>query len=67
MSGMSRSLVPIGAPSSAGSYAPGQDAAPRVLRELGLVEALRAAGRDVRDAGDGPLQICDPTARIHEL
>lgn len=60
MSGMSRSLVPIGAPSSAGSYAPGQDAAPRVLRELGLVEALRAAGRDVRDAGDGPLQIWRP-------
>ena len=60
MSGMSRSLVLIGAPTSAGSYAPGQEAAPRVLRELGLVEALRAAGRDVRDAGDGPLQVWRP-------
>ena len=60
MSGMSRSLVLIGAPTSAGSYAPGQEAAPRVLRELGLIEALRAAGRDVRDAGDGPLQVWRP-------
>jgi arginase len=31
-----------------------------VLRELGLVEALRAAGRDVVDAGDGPLQVWRP-------
>jgi arginase len=60
MSGMSRTLVLIGAPTSAGSYAPGQEAAPRVLRELGLVEALRAAGRDVVDAGDGPLQVWRP-------
>jgi arginase len=60
MSGMSRNLVLIGAPTSAGSYAPGQEAAPRVLRELGLVEALRAAGRDVVDAGDGPLQVWRP-------
>jgi arginase len=60
MSGMSRNVVLIGAPTSAGSYAPGQEAAPRVLRELGLVEALRAAGRDVVDAGDGPLQVWRP-------
>jgi len=57
---MSRRLVLIGAPTSAGSYAPGQEGAPRVLRELGLVEALRAAGRDVVDAGDGPLQVWRP-------
>jgi arginase len=60
MSGMSRRLVLIGAPTSAGSYAPGQEAAPRGLRELGLVDALRAAGRDVVDAGDGPLQVWRP-------
>jgi arginase len=60
MSGMSRTLVLIGAPTSAGSYAPGQEAAPRVLRDLGLVEALRAAGREVVDAGDGPLQVWRP-------
>jgi arginase len=60
MSGMSRTLVLIGAPTSAGSYAPGQEAAPRVLRELGLVDALQAAGREVVDAGDGPLQVWRP-------
>ena len=32
MAGMPRRLVLIGAPTSAGSYAPGQEAAPRVLR-----------------------------------
>ena len=31
-----------------------------MLRELGLVEALRAAGREVIDAGDGPLQVWRP-------
>lgn len=50
----------MGAPTSAGSYAPGQEAAPRVLRDLGLVDRLRAAGRQVRDAGDGPLQVWAP-------
>ncbi len=47
----------IGAPSSAGSYAAGQEAAPRVLRERGLIEQLRAAGRDVVDDGDGPFHV----------
>ncbi|MDI1461538.1 arginase family protein [Catellatospora sp. KI3] len=55
-----RDLVVIGAPTSAGSYAPGQEAAVRVLRELGLLERLRATGRDVRDGGDGPLQVWSP-------
>lgn len=31
-----------------------------MLRELGLIEALRAAGRDVHDHGDGPLQVWRP-------
>ncbi|WP_190215060.1 arginase family protein [Kitasatospora indigofera] len=57
---MPRDLVVVGAPTSAGSYAPGQEAAPRVLRELGLLDRLRAAGRRVRDAGDGPLQVWAP-------
>ncbi|GGV20063.1 hypothetical protein GCM10010495_38970 [Kitasatospora herbaricolor] len=57
---MPRDLVLVGAPTSAGSYAPGQEAAPRVLRDLGLVDRLRAAGRQVRDAGDGPLQVWAP-------
>jgi arginase len=57
---MARDLVVIGAPTSAGSYAPGQEQAPRVLRENGLVERLSATGRRVRDAGDGPLQVWSP-------
>ena len=57
---VARRLVVIGAPSSAGSYAAGQESAPRVLRERGLIEALRAAGRDVIDDGDGPLQVWRP-------
>ncbi len=50
----------IGAPSSAASYAAGQESAPQVLRQRGLIEQLRAAGRDVIDDGDGPLQVWRP-------
>ncbi|PZS25065.1 MAG: arginase [Pseudonocardiales bacterium] len=57
---MKRELVVIGAPSSAGSYAPGQERAPAALREFGLIERLARAGRDVYDAGDGPLQVWVP-------
>jgi arginase len=42
----------VGAPSSAGAYAPGQEDGPRALREQGLVAALEAAGATVTDAGD---------------
>ena len=42
----------IGAPSSAGAYAPGQEKAPAAFRKHGLAEALMRAGRDVRDRGD---------------
>jgi arginase len=42
-------LTVVGAPTSAGAYAPGQEDGPRALREHGLVEALGAA---VSDAGD---------------
>ena len=47
-------LTVIGAPSSAGAYAPGQERAPSALREIGLLESLRARGVAVRDAGDTP-------------
>jgi arginase len=40
-----RRLVVVGAPSSAGSYAAGQEAAPRVLREHALLERLRERDR----------------------
>ena len=42
-------LTVIGAPTSAGAYAPGQEDGPEALRAAGLLEAL---GPDARDAGD---------------
>jgi arginase len=62
---MSRISV-VGVPSSAGSYAAGQDQAPDALRSAGLVEALVAAGREVRDDGDLPVQVWRPD-RDHPL
>ena len=44
----------IGAPTSAGAFAPGQEDAPGALREAGLLDALRGAGREVVDRGDTP-------------
>jgi arginase len=43
-----RRLTVVGAPTSAGAYAPGQEDGPRALREQGLLGRLG----DVRDAGD---------------
>ena len=45
-------LAIVGAPSSAGAYAPGQEKAPSALRAAGLVEFLSAAGIAVDDHGD---------------
>jgi arginase len=45
-------LAVVGAPSSAGAYAPGQERAPRALREAGLIAALQDAGLEVHDRGD---------------
>ena len=42
----------LGAPTSAGAYAPGQERAPAVLRERGLIAALAGAGIAVEDLGD---------------
>jgi len=53
-------LSVIGVPSSAGSYAAGQDQAPAALRSAGLIEALTGAGLVVRDHGDLPEQIWRP-------
>ena len=55
-----RPLTLVGVPTSAGSYAAGQESAPRVLRDNGLLERLRSLGREVVDAGDGPLQVWAP-------
>jgi arginase len=52
--GLRRPVAIIGAPSSAGAYAPGQELAPAALRDAGLVGALHRDGREVRDRGDLP-------------
>ena len=49
---MSNRLVIIGAPTSAGAYAPGQEKAPAALRAAGLLEFLSAGGITVDDLGD---------------
>jgi arginase len=48
-------LAFIGAPTSAGAYAPGQEKAPQALRDAGLIERLRSAGLKVVDLGDTPV------------
>jgi arginase len=50
----------VGVPSSAGSYAAGQDRAPAALRAAGLIDALVGAGLEVNDDGDLPTQIWKP-------
>jgi len=44
----------IGAPSSAGAHAPGQEKAPSELRKAGLIQDLTQAGLNVEDCGDLP-------------
>lgn len=51
---MAGRLVIVGAPSSAGAYAPGQEKAPNALRAAGLLELLSARGIPVDDRGDVP-------------
>jgi arginase len=55
-----RTFSIVGVPSSAGSYAAGQDQAPAALRSAGLIDALCEAGLDVHDEGDLPLQVWRP-------
>jgi arginase len=42
----------VGAATSAGAYAPGQERAPAAFRRHGLAEALASRGRTIRDHGD---------------
>jgi arginase len=51
---MTRSIGVIGVPTSAGAFAPGQERAPRALREAGLLESLRERRLAVHDHGDRP-------------
>jgi arginase len=62
---MSRVSV-VGVPSSAASYAAGQDLAPAALRSAGLLEQVAASGLEVHDAGDLPHQAWSPD-RDHPL
>ena len=50
----------VGVPSSAASYAAGQDLAPAALRSAGLLEQLIASGLQVHDDGDLPHQVWGP-------
>lgn len=54
MTDSSRRLIVIGAPSSAGAYAPGQERAPAALRAAGLIDRLVERGVSVEDWGDVP-------------
>jgi len=51
---MPRRLDIVGAPSSAGAYAPGQERAPEAWRAAGLQTLLEERGIEVRDRGDVP-------------
>jgi arginase len=51
---MNRRLDIIGAPSSAGAYAPGQERAPEAIRAAGLLAKLAEQGIDFLDRGDVP-------------
>ena len=51
---MSSQITIIGAPSSAGAYSPGQEKAPKALREAGLLDELCQHGLEVIDIGDVP-------------
>jgi len=50
----------LGSPTSAAALAAGREGAPGALRAAGLVERLRAAGYDVTDLGDDPVQVSKP-------
>jgi arginase len=62
---MVKSIGLIGVPSSMGAFAPGQEKAPRALREAGLVQRLTRAGVAVVDYGDSTVRrwFPDPSRR----
>jgi len=62
---MPRTLALIGAPTSAGSYAPGQEKAPRALRDAGLLQRLGQTGIAVHDYGDLPVWRWRPDPTNH--
>ena len=61
-----RRISIVGVPSSAASYAAGQDLAPAALRAAGLPGQLTRSGLEVHDDGDLPHQVWSPD-RDHPL
>ena len=61
-----RRISMVGVPSSAASYAAGQDLAPAALRSAGLPGQLMGSGLEVHDDGDLPHQVWSPD-RDHPL
>jgi arginase len=51
---MKNQTILLGAPSSAGAHAPGQEKAPTQLRQAGILEDFANAGLNVQDRGDLP-------------
>lgn len=51
---MKNQLTLIGAPSSAGAFAPGQEKAPAMLRKAGILQCFTDSGLHVLDSGDLP-------------
>jgi arginase len=51
---VTRSVAIVGAPTSAGAYAPGQEDGPQAVRAAGLLEELRRWNGSVVDLGDIP-------------
>ena len=58
----------LGVPSAAGTHGPGQEKAPRALREAGLAGRLQALGVEVDDRGDLPVVpfAADPVHRTQQ-
>jgi len=50
----------LGAPTSAAAMSAGHEGAPAALRAAGLADRLRAAGYEVTDLGDDPVQLHKP-------
>lgn len=51
---MNSEFILIGAPSSAGAHAPGQEKAPFLLRQAGILDCFAEAGLNVTDSGNLP-------------
>ena len=51
---MNNEFILIGAPSSAGAHAPGQEKAPFLLREAGILDCFAEVGLNVSDSGNLP-------------